>query len=101
MSIRDLRFHSRTVNRIGDANAGTNRNGMIVLNHSHEGPPARDVGQPIIEETAEKMGIVVVDRYGRRARRHVSREHIGGSRPETFHGRVGRKEAKKLVVLNW
>ena len=61
------------MNRIRDANAGTNRNGVIVLNDSHEGLPVRHISQPILEAAAKKMGIVVADRHGRRAWQYVSR----------------------------
>jgi hypothetical protein len=71
LSILGSCFYSRTVNRIGNANAGTNRNGMVVLDHSHEGMPVRYIGQPIFESAAKQIGIVVADRYRRHTWRYV------------------------------
>jgi hypothetical protein len=62
-------FHARTVNRIGNANAGAYRYGVIVLDHSHEGAPVRDIRHPIVEAVTKKIGVVVADRYRRRAGR--------------------------------
>ncbi len=71
---------------------------MAVLNHSHEGAPVRDIRQPSFEAAAKKMGIVLVDGYGRSTWRYVSREHIVGSRPDTIHWSVRRKQVEILAV---
>src|SRR5262245_58989715 len=62
-------FHARTVNRIGNPNAGAYGHGLIVLDHSHERAPVRDVRHPIFEAVTKNMGVVVADHYGRRAGR--------------------------------
>src|SRR6476661_7340172 len=91
-SIRENRFHSSAVHRIGDANAGANRDSAIVLDNGHEGLPVRYLGEPSLEAAPKKAGIVVADRRWRRAWRNVLREHIGGPRPDTIHGSVRGKE---------
>jgi hypothetical protein len=99
-SIRDERFHSRAVHRVGDANAGANRDSAIVLDNGHEGLPVRHLGEPSLEAAAKKVGIVVADRRCRHAWRNVAREHIGGPRPDTIHGSVRGKEEEISAVLS-
>jgi hypothetical protein len=46
-------FHAGFVNRICDADAGTNRNSTVVLDHGTERLPVADIGQPIVKTAAK------------------------------------------------
>lgn len=71
---------------------------MIVLDYSHKGAPVRDIRHPVFEAATKKMGVVVADRYGRRAGRQVARRHVDWSRPDTLHGSVRRKKLEIFCV---
>src|SRR5262249_38897125 len=73
-AIADLSFHPSTVDCIRDANTCTNRNCAIVLNHSYEGLPVRDIRQPMFEALAKKVGIIASDRDGRSVSRYILRK---------------------------
>src|SRR5262245_11549493 len=88
-AITDLSFHPCAVDCIRDANTGTYRNRAIVLNHSHEGLPVRDIRQPIFEAVAKEVGVIVAYWDGRSISRYNLREHVGGSSPDTIDRSVG------------
>jgi hypothetical protein len=55
-------FHPGFVDRICDADAGTNRNSTVALDHGTERLPVADIGQPIVKTAAKQMPICFVDR---------------------------------------
>jgi hypothetical protein len=66
------RFHSRTVNRIRDADASANGNSAIVLDYGTERLSMADIRQPIVKTIAKKMPICFGDQH----RAHMSRQVV-------------------------
>jgi hypothetical protein len=55
-------FHPGFVNCICDADAGTNRNSTVVLDHGTERLPVADICQPTLKTAAKQLPICFVDR---------------------------------------
>jgi hypothetical protein len=79
-------FHTGFVNHICDADAGTNRNSTVVLDHGTERLPVADRGQPIVETAAKQMPICLVDRDCVHISGHVVWECENRTCPDSNHG---------------
>src|SRR5262249_41921333 len=91
-------LHSGAVNRIRDAHAGANGNSAVVLDHGAERLPVADIRQPIVEATAKKMPISVVDRPWAHTAPHVVRECENGTCPDASRGGMKGEQFEILVV---
>jgi hypothetical protein len=54
-------FHARTMNRIGNANAGAYAHSAIILDDHHERAPVRDIRYPVFEAATKKMDAFLAD----------------------------------------
>jgi hypothetical protein len=86
--VRGECFHPGFVNRICDADAGTDRNSTVVLNHGTERLPVADIGQPIVKTAAKQMPTCFVDRDCAHISGHVVWECENGACPDSNHGAI-------------
>src|SRR5262245_46262717 len=87
-------FHTRAVNRIRDANACTNANSTIALDHGKEWLPVADIRHPIVKTTAKKMPICLVDRHCAHISDHVVWECENETCPDSSHGGMKGEQFK-------
>jgi hypothetical protein len=98
LAVAVLRFHPGAMDSGRSANAGTDRNGPILLNHGHKGLPVRNIRKPVTEAAAQKFGIVFTDRHHGNAWHQVLRAHIGWSCPDMIDRGLSAQNIKIALV---
>jgi hypothetical protein len=89
-------FHARTMNRIGNANAGAYAHSAIILDDRHEGTPVRDIRYPVFEAATKKMEVLLADCDRSDAGRWLPGRHENRPRPDALYRGMG---GNKVVIL--
>jgi hypothetical protein len=81
----DMRFNSRAMYRLGDADTGADRHCAAAFSESHEGLPMSNVRQPILEVMAKQLSVLLADGCRNAVWQEVLDGHICRTGPYLLH----------------